>query len=64
MTGTEQKGAQRTKSAPQDSPNTLTKECRISGTLSLSFRLFVRTQKPPQEPPALIGNTARLRTHA
>ncbi len=64
MTGAEQKGARRTKCAPQDSPNTLTKECRIGGTLSLYFRLFVRTQKPPQEPLTLIGNTVRLRTHA
>ena len=64
MTGAEQKGARRTKSAPQDSPNTLTKECRISGTLSLYFRLFVHPQKPPQEPRTLIGNTIRLSTHA
>lgn len=64
MTGAEQKGARRTKCAPQDSPNTLTKECRVGGTLSLYFRLFVRTQKPPQEPLTLIGNTVRLRTHA
>ena len=64
MTGAEQKGARHAKGMPQDSPNTLTKECRIGGTLSLYFRLLVRTQKPPQEPLTLIGNTVRLRTHA